>query len=272
MKYGFDGTQGAGVGVILGLFLVCGVGCDGGGVEEGQYQEKTEVEKQNEEGGAHYPAFNTYGELRNVNMHQEYSAVVPLREALEEQSITAGVGALGDLMGEITVVDGTVYLGRAVEGEEPVFEVMKVSKLDEELEATMLFGASVEQWQEVDGVEGLDLKGLEDYLDGLSEKRDQSRFVYRITDPEGSAKWHVVDGELLSEIEAGSCGERHEQTHQFESDAEEITLIGLYAPDYTGIIVDHRTSLHTHIIDADGRTGHLHALQLSDRAEIEIGR
>ena len=50
-----------------------------------------------------------------------------------------------------------------------------------------------------------------------------------------------------------------------------MRIVGLYTTSHTGIVVDHTTSIHAHVITNDGRTGHIYGLALSNQARLEVG-
>ena len=264
--------------VAIGAVALFGAGCDSGERDsEQQAVESEEVETQDENGPESEdvlemepPSLTTYGELRQINLEEDYSPSVELVDAMGGESrMTHAVGALGELGGEITVWDDALYLGHA--GEEPTFEEVSVDDVAGELDATILFGASVTQWTDVDLADARDLASLQEYLgQWRDEEGVDAALPFRITDPEASVHWHVVDGERIPEGGANSCDERKDYAHQFDTDGQPVRVAGLFTTEHTGVVVDHTTSIHAHVITDDGESGHIDELQLSDDAELEV--
>ena len=216
------------------------------------------------------PELHTHGQLRNINLNDDYSPSVGLSEGIKgEVSLSHAVGALGELSGEITVIDDTVYLGYA--DDEPTFEQMPVDELDDELDATILFGAATDGWRNVDIGDARDLTSLQQHLkQWRDEKEIDAPLSFRISDPQPMVQWHVVDGQRIPEDGARTCEERKEYAHQFETSHQPVRIVGLFTTDHTGVVVDHTTSIHAHVVTDDGKNGHVDELQLSDDAELKI--
>ncbi len=232
--------------------------------ESAAHPEHVEAETSSE-----VPELTTYGELRRINIEGDMSASIGLTDALSGSSrLNHAVGALGELSGEITVWDDKVYLADA--GEPPVFSVLSPNEVDEAKDATLLFGAAVSDWEPVPIEGGGDLDALERALDAWrSQKRVDEALAFRITDPAATADWHVIDAKRLPDG-VSSCDERMEYAHAFESRNEPLRIVGLHTDNHTGVVVDHSTSLHAHVITDDDRTGHLDDLTLSTSARLEV--
>ena len=246
------------------------------GDDEHQLDEEPVAEESTDEettiDAAALPKLQTYGQLRNINLQDDYSPSVGLYEGLNGKPDTAlnqAVGALGELSGEITVIDDTVYLGHA--GDEPTFEQVGLDELDDELEATILFGAATNRWTEVDIGDARDLTSLQEHLQQWRDEQGvDGPLSFRISDSQSQVDWHVVDGQRIPEEGANSCEERKEFAHQFETKDEPVRIAGLFTTDHTGVVVDHTTSIHAHVVTDDGKNGHIDELELSNDAELKI--
>jgi hypothetical protein len=216
------------------------------------------------------PALITYGELRRINLEGDFSPSVGLAEALSGSSpLNHAVGALGELSGEITVWDDDVYLAEA--GDEPAFSVSAPEAVGSEREATLLFGAKVDAWKPVHLEGAKDLAALERALDTWRRARGvDEALAFRIVDSAATVEWHVIDGARLPEG-VSSCDQRKDYAHQLESREKPVRIVGLYTTTHTGVVVDHTTSIHAHVITDDDRTGHIDALSLSNAARLEVG-
>ena len=262
--------------VVISLLIVA-AGCDSPPAQESQPEPPVEKEPSDQEEfmadePIQLPELLTYGALRQINLHDDYSSATTVGEVREKGAVpNHGVGALGELSGEITLWGDELYLAHA--GEPVQFESVAFAAADEELEATLFFAAAVDEWEEIEPFGAADLAAMEE---GLANWRDdhelEGAIPFRIIDPRATVEWHVVDADLLPEEGASSCGERKEYAHQFKEDDEPVRLVGLFTTDHTGVVVDHTTSLHVHVITDDGRSGHVDEVRLSDEAVIEIGR
>ncbi len=217
-----------------------------------------------------FPELTTYGELRRINLDGDYSPSIGLAEGLDGASrLNHAVGALGELGGEITVWDDEIYLAEA--GEEPAFSVSAPDEVGSEREATLLFGATVAAWEPVPLEGADDLAALERTLDEWRKARGvDEALAFRVVDSAATVNWHVIDGERLPEG-VSSCDERKDYALQFESVEAPVRIAGLYTTSHTGVVVDHTTSIHAHVITDDDRSGHIDALSLSDAARLEVG-
>ena len=223
-----------------------------------------------------------HGAMRRVNMEQDYSPTVRLAD-LEE--VNHGVGALGGLMGEVTLWGDRLYLAEVYQPDEETggdneirFRSIALADLadlpedEPELEATLFFGANVARWEILEDHGVTDLAGLEAFLERWSgEEEIQGPVAIRITDPLATVDWHVVDATRFPEEGAVSCEERKEFGHSFTTSRQPARLVGLFTREHTGVVVDHRTNLHTHVITDLGQNGHVDGLELSVGAVIEVG-
>ncbi len=217
------------------------------------------------------PELILHGALRNVNLHGDYSATVTFEDLADsDPAPTHGLGALGGLTGEATLWDDRVFFADA--GEEPRFSSTPLADVTDR-DATFFFGAAVSEWRTADSITGPDLAALQSSLEAYREAADlDGALSFRITDPLGTVEWHVTDSDLFPEDEdqPSSCGERKEFSHQFETTREPVRIVGIYTTDHTGVVVDHTTSIHAHVITDRGHSGHIDALTLSDYAVVEI--
>lgn len=261
--------------------LGAALGCDGApgpeekasaaatsGDEQGRESHKND---EREESTMAMPSLQTFGAMRQVNLHDDYSSAITFEEVkAQETALNHGVGALGELSGELTLWDDQIYVARA--GEAVEFEQMGLAEMDDAQGATLLFGSAVEQWEAIDDIDGSDWQSLES---SLSPWRDDQALsgpiAFRIRDESAQVHWHVVDASRIPEEGAASCEERKQYGHQFDTIGEPVRLVGIYTTDHTGVVVDHRTSMHIHVITDDGRTGHVDSLELSASAVLEVG-
>lgn len=218
------------------------------------------------------PSLVTEGAMRRVNLHNDTAPAVLISEAVgKEEGPNHAVGALGELSGELTVWDDTVYVADAGGGE-VAFRQLPVDSVEDELDATLFFGVRAPRWQDVDIDLAGDLRELEQRIENWRADRGiDGAVAFRILDPGADVEWHVVDKERLPDGEPTTCDQRKEYSHQYRTTGEPVRIAGIFTTDHTGVVVDHTSPIHAHVITEDGRNGHVDALELSPKASIEIG-
>ncbi|TXD39481.1 hypothetical protein FRC98_03535 [Lujinxingia vulgaris] len=224
-----------------------------------------------EEPAAEAPAWaklQLHGAMQRVNLDKDLSATVKVADALSEMN--HGVGAVGGLLGEVTVMDEHIYVARSG-GDEVGFDHYENAEALGDLDATLLFGAKVDEWQELALEEGTDRDTLVAKLEGWREANAPGQPVpFRVVDPAANVDWHVVDATRFPEGGAANCEERKELSHKFNHSGVEVTLIGIYTTDHTGVVVDHTTPMHAHVILSAGPSGHLDSFTLSEGARLMV--
>ncbi|TXD32133.1 hypothetical protein FRC96_18840 [Lujinxingia vulgaris] len=224
-----------------------------------------------EELAAETPAWaelQIHGAMQRVNLDKDLSATVKVAEALS--TMNHGVGAVGGLLGEITVLDENIYVARSG-GDEVGFDHYTNAEDIGDLDATLLFGAQVDAWQELELSEGTDRDALVNALETWRNENAPGQPVpFRVMDPAANVNWHVVDATRFPEGGAANCEERKELSHQFEHSGVEVTVVGIYTTEHTGVIVDHTTPMHAHVVLAAGPGGHLDTFTLSEGARLMV--
>lgn len=217
------------------------------------------------------PELVIHGAQRRINLKNDTSPRVSLADLFGGPQVpTHGVGALGDLSGELTLWDDEVYLAHA--GDEPRFEKRQRAG-DVDRQATLFFGSVAADWTEPASIEATDLAALERELERWRKDAGVDEALsFRITDPAATVAWHVIDADRLPEEGVSSCEERKELAHQFDTEGEPVRIAGIYTTDHTSVVVDHTTSIHAHVITDDDETGHIDELELSEQASIEVAR
>jgi len=208
-----------------------------------------------------------HGAMRTVNLEQNMDPVVQISDALPK--INHGVGALGGLLGEVTVLDEAVYVARS--GGDVGFDRYDDQAELEGLDATLLFGARVETWETIELDERTDRDALAARLEAWRDANAPGQPVpFRVFDPAANVDWHVVDATRFPEGGAVNCEERKELSHKFDHEGVEATLVGIFTTDHTGVVVDHTTPIHAHVVLAVGPSGHLDTFTLSEDARLMV--
>ncbi|RDV39441.1 hypothetical protein DV096_02400 [Bradymonadaceae bacterium TMQ3] len=209
-----------------------------------------------------------HGAMKRVNLDKDLNPTVTVADALP--TINHGVGAVGGLLGEITVLDENIHVARSG-SDEVGFDHYKNAEDLGALDATLLFGAKVDAWQELELNEGTDRDALVKTLEAWRRDNAPGQPVpFRVKDPAATVNWHVVDATRFPEGGATTCEERKELSHQFAHSGIEVTLVGIYTTEHTGVIVDHTTPVHAHVVLAAGPGGHLDTFTLSEDARLMV--
>src|SRR5688572_6651140 len=111
------------------------------------------------------PIVHTHGQLRAVMHERDLSGKVTLASVLARPH-TYAVGALSDLRGEVTIIDGAVWL--AYPGPQGKLRVEQSLTSDER--ATLLVSASVPSWKRVKLTRTIRFADLDAALEALAKE------------------------------------------------------------------------------------------------------
>lgn len=174
-----------------------------------------------------------------------------------------GVGALEGLEGEVTIVDGTVWVSRAPEADRAT------TTQDDTVSATLLAAGRVAGWSEhpIDN----DMTG--DELESFIRRR-AARAGVATSRPFP----FVVDGECATidlHVIRGHCpmlgADIGLEPYRGSFQSARAMLVGIFAADAAGVLTHHGASTHTHalVVDESGEsiqvTGHV------DRVTVRAG-
>ena len=207
-----------------------------------------------------------WGTLRQVLREGDYSAKVQLADVADLPGMH-GIGALADLAGEVSVVDGEVWVARVRDG---VLETTRAPSAGHA--AAFLVLARVERWSELSLESPLDLEGLEALLeqaagDPALAVGDSWPFLVDVSDARVEA--HVLQGGCpMAEDER-----LRKEPHRFEL-AGPVQLVGFFSRLPAGQITHHGSRIHLHVIAREpvARTGHVDAARLGAGSVLKIPR
>lgn len=208
-------------------------GCDSGGIDVAQY-----------------------GAMRQVMREGHTEARIRLGDAVARPH-AYGVGALEGLAGEVTIVDGDVWVSR-VAGEDVKVSGPQPIAQDQ---ATLLTLTHVENWESISVTMALEGAALESFIEHAASARgiDTSRpFPFVIEGDAIRVDLHVINGYCPSAVDPATMDA---QPWVWSSPAPgRAVIVGFYAPDAAGVMTHHGTAVHMHaVVDIDGRTvaGHV---------------
>ncbi|MCY3003722.1 MAG: hypothetical protein NTV21_18150 [Planctomycetota bacterium] len=202
-----------------------------------------------------------FGTLREVMREGRSEGRVALAEVPGLRA-TVGVGALAGLAGEVTVVEGELWIARAVSGR---VEVAREPLPGEQ--ATLLALSGNVRWVEHLTPRDLTLEEFGIWLGELG--------------PTADASWPFLAEGTLDALEAhvvaGACPHAHPgATDSFVVLARPslaVRLAGFHAPAEPGVLVHHGERLHVHFVESapvPSLSGHLDGGTLRAGARVRI--
>jgi acetolactate decarboxylase len=179
------------------------------------------------------------------------------------------IGALEGLRGEITVVDGEVWISEG-HVENPVTTRGTATSAN----ATVLFAAEVREWREFVVEKTVDPSELDAYIARQAQAAglDTTKpFPFVVEGGLQHLQMHVIAGECP--IRARVLGqETTSPAYQFHSQSLDGRLVGVYATDSSGILCHMGTTTHVHaLLERDGgMTGHAETVGLAAGAVLKL--
>jgi alpha-acetolactate decarboxylase len=207
---------------------------------------------------ARLPEVRTWGSMREALKLGHSEGRVSLTEAIHPTA--TGIGALAGLAGEVTVVDGEVFLAQLVDGE------MQVRMADDEDQATLLVVADVAAWSSHRLPPCGSYAELEEAIAGILEARGfamDEPLPFRVTGTAKAVEMHVINGSCPIANPSGKSPWR------FHGGDMSIELVGFFADGAAGELTHHDRRSHVHAL-TPGRhdTGHLDEVVLRAGAEL----
>lgn len=195
-------------------------------------------------------------------------ARVALRDWASPHSVA--VGAIEGLDGEITIIDGDVWISRVRDGD----FVTSWPAVGSDERATLLVASRVQTWRTI----ALDttLKGaeLEDAIELAAARHaiDTSRpFPFIIDGIVTSLEIHVING--FCPHSSGEAAAGQEPLRISLTESTPATIIGFYAKRAQGVVTHHGTSMHAHVLlqRPEGRvTGHIDSVEITADAILRL--
>ncbi len=153
-----------------------------------------------------------------------------------------GIGALEDLKGEITILDGRIWISRR--NDRGV--VATTSSAGAGDKAAFLALADVRAWKSHPTGGPVDLPGLESRIDALAGGRETVPFVIDGEAVEVDA--HVLDGACPFAADPKRRGE----PVRFHSEKVGARVVGFYTTLPAGTLTHHGSRIHAHVVLEDG--------------------
>lgn len=212
-----------------------------------------------------------YGGMRESLRDGRSHARVTLGQAIGPTTIA--VGAMEGLEGEITALDGRVWIARR---DDASVTISGASPADG---AALLTAADIPAWQTADLA--LAEPGAGPAADRAIESAaraagiDTSRpFPFTLEGAFGTLEVHVIHG-ACPIAHPDLSPEQEPWRWSAGGSLVRATLVGFYAPNAAGVMTHHGTSLHVHaVVEAGGQTfaGHVERFELPADAVLALPR
>lgn len=182
--------------------------------------------------------------MRDVMREGKTEARLSLAQAIEEPHVF-GVGAMEGLAGEVTIVDGNVWIASVVDGAVQTRGPIPAAHDA----ATLLTHASVPNWAIIEIALPANAQTLERVIAEAAAMRgmdvDQP-FPFLFKGPVTRLDLHVIDGFCpVGGTPAPGAGEPWRRTIENHPD---VTIIGFFARNQAGVMTHHGTVLHMHAL------------------------
>lgn len=203
---------------------------------------------------------SVHGALRAMFHEGQTGTMVSLDSLLPSPHLYA-VGALTDLSGEVTVIDGRAYLAFPESEESARTE----RTLQSEVGATLLVATKVPSWSPLVTERAIRFEELDAEIGRLAVMAGLSledRFPFLLEGTFEDLQWHVVDGRRLAG--GGSSHEDHMAAAVHAGrDRAPATLIGFYSEHDQGVFTHMGSKTHIHCVqDEPLSTGHVDHVNL----------
>ncbi len=210
-----------------------------------------------------------WGTLREALRDGEVQGRVDLDEAAGDG--VWGVGALEGLAGEVTIVDGDVWV-TVVDGGSPSTTIGSGAGA----RATVLAAARVAEWIDVPVPDAVDAADLDAFVESAARAHGLDTgtpFVFRVEGALTDLRLHVIAGECP--MRARALGETL-TTPPYELAVAKASggLVGVYAEESAGELCHRGSRTHVHAVLTDGvlLTGHVEAVGIAPGAVLRLPR
>lgn len=221
--------------------------------------------------GSGTPAVEQYGAMREVMRDGHTEARVRPADAVARPH-AVGVGALEGLAGEVTIVDGDVWVARVEDGD---VRVTGPAPADGD-RATLLTLAHVARWQSVTidrDAEGGDVEAIIERAAGERGIDTSDPFPFIIEGAAEGVDLHVINGYCPIATDPATIDA--EPWRLSISTPTDMLVVGFFAPDAAGVMTHHGTSIHAHaVLSLDGETitGHVDRVDVAPGMTLRLPR
>ena len=205
------------------------------------------------------------GALKNIMMKGDLSAKADLHDYAQTPHLY-GLGAVEDLKGEITIINGAFYISSVVDS-----SVMLSQTTD--ANAALFVYSSVKRWKTVSVPQTVTTsEQLETFIAEQAELANihpDTAFPFMLEGAVNEAKWHVID---WPEGDTHHTHEKHKKSGLSGILSNTVVkIIGFYSRHHHAIFTHHSTNMHMHVVNK-GKTlaGHLDRIVLGKNMLLKL--
>lgn len=209
-----------------------------------------------------------YGALRAMFHEGQTGSMVALDELLPNPDLYA-VGALADLTGEVTVIQGKVYLSYPEGDDRARTEAPSRTSSG----ATLLVAAKVSAWSSHTTDRPIRFAELDEEIARLAAAAGMNldeRFPFLLRGHFEDLQWHVIDGSRLAD--GGTSHQDHlAAASKLGRERASGTLIGFYSLNDQGVFTHMGSTTHVHcVLDEPLAMGHVDHVVIPTGTTIEF--
>ncbi len=210
----------------------------------------------------------SYGHFKKMVHMKKTKGVAFLTKALVGTNIYA-VGAIADGRGEITVIDGEIWLNYGQDGLGPA---VKDVKPDEQ--AVLLVTAQVPKWRDVIVPHDMTRGEFEKFVVDAAAKaglNSAQPFPFILSGEFKNLDWHVINGQNSHFQGHGQKGAGFFNQHRESLTQASAEIIGFYSAQNTGVYTHPGESFHLHVVfKPENRAGHVDGYSISKRTTLKL--
>jgi alpha-acetolactate decarboxylase len=215
------------------------------------------------------PVVTQFSEMREVMRKGQTESRISMADAVDRPH-AFGVGALEGLDGEITIVDGDVWVSRTIENK------LQVTGPDlvEEDQATLLTLAQVSQWEIVTIEKAMEGSSVESLIERTAAAQGIDTavpFPFMIEGQLNGVDLHVING--YCPIATDPATQEAKPWEWSSPQPIDAVIVGFFAPDAGGVMTHHGTSIHAHaVLMKEGRTitGHIDQISVTPAMTLRL--
>ena len=177
------------------------------------------------------------------------------------------IGAVADLDGEISIIDGTCYVSRVRDG------TIQTDR-STQVKATILFGADVREWKTLEITRAVAPADFEAFVTKCAEDAGidtAEPFPFLVEGELLAMKVHVLAGECPIRARIQGVSMTSPPVHR-EFEKVRGRLVGIHASGGGGVITHHGSATHVHAVLTDGEvmTGHCESVGIAEGAVLRL--
>lgn len=210
-------------------------------------------------------ALQSYGHFKRMNHMKNTDGVVDIKQATSQPALY-GVGAPADGTGEITLLDGKLWIDYGVDG---LGNASNKAQADEQ--AVLLVTAQVTDWQEIVAPNDMPLEQMQGFIIDQANQAGidtDKAFPFLLEGAIFDLDWHILNG--LREGGGHGNGGLFHKIKEHRNQAQG-TIVGFYSASVQGVFTHPGESWHLHVVFADeGKTGHVDSMALGKGAILKL--